>query len=213
MELHMRFKHYILTRFNLELYQSNPYKVKYKDEWMDNRMKLFRNYISGLSIQTNRDFKIILAVDSKTPARYVSELSFLLDWMNLDYVISFDKQPNIWLKENKPNTDWIITTRLDNDDELKPNFVETIQKEFREVEELLDVKGVKMFNKKEYPYNRTSVGSPFITLIEPTEKCLSAMYKTHSVMPKLYSSRFVGKEPLFIQHIHNYNQSNSLTQG
>lgn len=209
----MKFKHYILTRFNLELYQSNPYKVKDKVEWMDSRIELFKNYLIGLIDQTNKDFTVILSIDSKTPKHYIAHLSFLLDTIEIEYVFSFDKQPNIWLKENKPKTDWIITTRLDNDDELKPNFVETIQKEFREVEELLDVKGVKMFNKKEYPYNRTSVGSPFITLIEPTEKCLSAMYKTHSVMPTLYSSRFVGKEPLFIQHIHNYNQSNSLTKG
>lgn len=213
MELYMKFKHYILTRFNLELYQPNPYKVKEKGEWMNNRIELFKNYLNGLIHQTNKNFTVVFAMDRKTPHHYLSQITFLLDSIDVDYVYSFDKQPNVWIKENKPDTEWLITTRLDNDDELKPNFVETIQNEFREEEELLDVKGIKMFEKKEYPYNRSGVGSPFITLIEPTEKCLTAMHKTHSFMPTLYKSRFVGKELLFIQHIHNYNQSNSLTQG
>lgn len=207
------YKHYILTRYNLELYTSNPYKVVNRDDWMTKRVKLFKRYLDSLSKQTNKDFTIILAFDSNTPDLYHTELIFLLDSTDLNYIVSYDKQPNVWLKENKPNTEWLITTRLDNDDEVKESFVDVIHKSFKAKEELIDVRGVKMFKGKEYPYNRKDIGSPFITLIEPTEKCKSAMFKTHSIMPKYYSSRFASSEPLFIQNIHDNNQSNSLTQG
>lgn len=207
------YKHYILTRYNLVLYSSNPYKVKDKDSWMMHRIKLFKRYLKSLEVQTNQDFTIVLALDSKTPKTYLAEIVFLLDMSGLDYELSYDKQPNKWIEDNKPDTEWLITTRLDNDDEVKPNFVEVIQKSFSNKTELIDVRGVKVMEGKEYPYNRTAVGSPFITLIEKTNQCKTAMFKTHSVMPTLYPHRFASDEPLFIQHIHDKNQSNTLIQG
>ena len=68
------YKHYILTRYNLELYSSNPYKVENRDEWMVERLRLFKRYLGSLIKQTNKDFTIILAFDSNTPDVYHTKL-------------------------------------------------------------------------------------------------------------------------------------------
>jgi hypothetical protein len=205
------FKHYILTRYNLYLYQQNPYKVEDLDSWMRSRVPLFKRFIKSLMEQTVNDFTLVLSMDEATPEHYYNQVVSLLDASKLEYVIHFDKKPKDFVINSIHSTTWIITSRCDSDDTLEPEFVETIQGAFNYQEECLDVRGYKHDGKDYYRYARKQVGSPFVSVIETTEgEIKTSAYKKHSDMRKFFFNRFVGNKPLFVQHIHGGNVINSI---
>ena len=207
----MIFKHYILTRYNLYLYQQNPYNVEDKDFWMATRVPMFKRFLKSLEEQTVNNFTLVLSVDLDTPSDYYKQIIKLLDKSLVDYVIQFDEKPKYYVQNNIQEAEWIITSRCDSDDTLEPEFVETIQKAFREEEECLDVRGMQHDGKDYYTYKRKQVGSPFVTLIEQNNgEIKTAAFKKHNEMRRHFFNRFVGTKPLFIQHIHGNNIINSI---
>jgi len=206
-----KFKHYIMTRYNLGLYQANPYKVKYKVEWMASRIPLFKAYLKSLEEQTYKHFTVILSVDGFTPVENLKEIQDLIDATNLDVVIHLDEQPDTYVRRFGHVEKWLITSRLDSDDTYEPEFVETIQRSFQFVEECLDVEGYKFDGKDYFKYKGTRVGSPFVSVIERSKgQIKTANFKQHSQMSRHFFSRFVGKKPLFTQVIHGANIINSI---
>lgn len=205
------FKHYILTRYNLYLYSSNPYKVENKDKWMESRIPLFKRFLRSLDNQTVNDFTLVLSVDSKTPKGYQKEIFEILDKSSVRYVIQYDKKPKEFVINEIHSSSYIITSRCDSDDELLPEFVETIQEEFNYQEECLDTRGFKYDGKDLYYYGRKTVGSPFVSVIETSDSPIkTAAYKKHAEMKRYFLTRFVGINPLFVQHIHGGNVINAI---
>lgn len=205
------FKHFVLTRYNLYLYQSNPYKVEDKDFWMETRVPMFKRFVDSLENQTVTNFTLVLSIDLETPAKYYKEVLAILDKTSVDYVIQFDEKPKYYVQNNPIEEEWVITSRCDSDDTLEPEFIETIQRNFNQEEECLDVRGMQHDGKDFYTYNRKQVGSPFVTVIERTDgEIKTAAYKKHNEMRRHFFNRFVGIKPLFIQHIHNHNIINSI---
>ena len=206
-----KFKHYILTRYNVYLYQLNPYKVQDLQTWERSRVPLFKKYLASLRAQTSNEFTIVLSMDSQTPDHNKSQVITLLEASGLEYVICWDDKPKAQVIKNPPAEPWVITTRLDSDDTVMPEFVETIQSAFNFSEELLDVRGLKFDGQDFYRYSRKTPGSPFISLVEPTTvKLKTAAFKKHSEMKQYFFSRFVGVAPLFVQNIHGGNIINAI---
>ena len=114
------FEHYILTRFNYGLYSDNPYNVLNPDKWMEHRLKLFEKCRESVLSQ-DVDFTWLIAMDSNTPLKYMDQI-FIDGRMNpvfCDIRKVFEVA--------KPNTAWVITTRMDNDDTYNPGALEAIQ--------------------------------------------------------------------------------------
>jgi hypothetical protein len=204
------FKHYLLMRYNVGLYSSNPYKIENKDEWMNKRLPLFHRFLESLEKQTSDNYTLILGIDAETPNRHVD---MILDTC-VQYKINMlpvHGQPSEWVKKLVPKEDWLITSRVDNDDEYKPTFIETIQSNFIEREEVLDVYGLQCFNREYYSSGRPTPNSPFISLVEPWKNDVKTVhYKSHSIMNGEYNARFVGHAPQYVQHIHDHNLANKL---
>lgn len=203
----MKFKHFILTRFNLGLYdKNNPYaeKVGDPDEWMKHRSKLFDKCVISILDQTNKNFTWVIAVDPATFGTIkINEKS-----VNVNFVT---EQPHVWLKRQQIEASWIITSRIDNDDIYFPNFVESIQSNFREQEEIIDIDYEVLESKtgNKYPSMRPRANSPFLSLVEPwTDNITTAMGKPHTIMPEFFNSRKLGV--LATQVIHEKNVSNKI---
>lgn len=203
------FKHYLLCRYNVALYSQNPYNLEEPDDYMSQRLPMFMRFVKCLDQQTNDNFTLLVGIDDLTPDEFIDEIIEVLDWSTVDYKIIYE-QPSEWLKRQEPEAEWLITSRIDNDDEYYPGFIETIQKSFREQTELLDVYGVQCLDKVFYSSGRPAPNSPFITLVEPWENVKTVHYKSHSVMNGEYTARFVGTHPLYIQHLHDHNLANKL---
>ena len=90
---------------------------------------LFSNYTA----QTNQDFKWLVLFDRRTPLPYQKIIKAYSKYTNFvalfcdewDTVIPTAKA---YIKENSSEADWILTTRLDNDDALSCKYIDSLHR-------------------------------------------------------------------------------------
>lgn len=203
----MNFKHYILTRFNLGLYSDNPYKVPDPDLWLSHRLKLFEKYcLPSVRKQTCKDFTWVMAWDERTPEAILKKYDYL------DCVQIVHEQPHVWLRQQRPEAEWLLTTRFDNDDIYLPAFVADVQAAFRFKEEVIDVNyhAWDLYADRYYESGRNRANSPFLSLAEQWNKTpVTALGRPHSVMPDHYYARRLDGVHA-IQILHDRNVSNKI---
>ena len=172
------FQHYIITRFNLRRKDWKTTKGSEEvltKKWLKNRFILFENYcLPSVKSQKNQKFKWLIFLDKNTPSEYKEKISSY-NYHNLipfyiDGMESF--LPSIKDKIKELNvSDFIITSRLDNDDSLHCDYVDTVQSEFNKQKfmaiDIIDGYGMQIGNavklgKMRHLYN------PYISLIEST---------------------------------------------
>lgn len=123
--------HFILTRFNCGLYSNdyvfwNFYKKPDPELWMEKRLNLFETYcIPSVKRQNCKNFEWIVLFDDKTPDKYRKRMEDYCDVC--EPLFSDFKGLATRVKEKAKDVETIITTRIDNDDEMLPNFIKIIQ--------------------------------------------------------------------------------------
>ena len=128
------------------------------------------------------DFEWVISLDKRTPNRYVQKIitDSRMKVVNCDIRDTF--------KEIKVDTPWVITSRLDNDDQYLPGFVRNVQRKFRPKLRVIDVG----FNQLEwetgdiYPGERRWSGSMFISLIEPSSRIATVFCRPHGQVASEY---------------------------
>jgi len=189
-------KHYIITRYNLELYTSNPNGVKDVEQWMEGRVPLFER--CKQSVLGKEDFEWWLLIDPLTPQKW-------RDYLQCD--------SRIKLKEVKmPNElvfprGWKLTSRLDSDDYYLPGAIRTIQKHIIEREIVLDI-DYTIFDGVHNPSNRPRANSMFASLVN-NKPNVCVYHGEHSTLPDKYRS-FKIKKVLAVHDIHGGNLFNKL---
>jgi len=200
-----QFTHALLTRFNVGVYSENPYKVTDPDEWMRHRIDLFKTTVRSVRNQFVKPDGWVIEIDKNTPDHFWKEI---IEAAPFAFVDKQKPSEVMW----KPRSEWLITTRLDNDDLILPNFIESIQSQFQGVEEVIDFKGLKRnaTTGEEIPANRTSP-SPFISLIEPwRQPPKTVLYQGgHARIGKKYPVRTIDKNG-WIQVCHDRNVINKF---
>src|SRR5210317_450472 len=131
------FKHYILTRYNSGLFTDNLYKIEDKGLYMDSRLPWFKKHLKSLDNQTNQNFTHVVSIDPNTPEEYLRPILNAVYFAKTNSVFIYEKHID-WLKRQHKE-EWLITSRLDNDDEYYPEFVETIQKNFKKERMVYDI--------------------------------------------------------------------------
>jgi hypothetical protein len=121
-----------------------------------------------------------------------------------------ERDPREAIPTQQAGIDWLITTRIDNDDEYRPEFIEEIQNSFSEKTEVLDVFGVQKKGEQFYTSGRPTPNSPFISLVEKWDNPKTALHRPHSIMNGEYPARWASTKPLYIQHIHDSNAANKV---
>lgn len=227
----VKFNHIILTRWNLLDTKNDIYNyVDNPKEWMQHRIVLFEKYtLPAMMKQTCKDFTWLLAFSQKTPLDVINR------YKNLRNIKIIYEYPVEYLRRTYKK-EWLLTTRLDNDDILLPTFVEKLQgfvkkklKAKKYDTEIIDVMGVQwdMINNKWYDSGRNTPNSPFLSLFENTKlPCLSnnpsiglikeqiktAMYCSHTKMIWHFVASRI-EEPLAIMCIHDRNIGNKIVGG
>ena len=227
-----KFKHYILTRWNLidpatDIYN---YGINDPEDWMRHRINLFERYcLPSIMAQTCQDFTWVLAFSNKTPADITRR------YRNLKNIQVIFEYPATWLRNNYEG-EWLLTTRFDNDDILLPDFVEKVQGHVEKSTkkgsfrtEIIDVLGVQwdMINNKWYDSGRNMHNSPFMSLFENTkkpylscyvgfglikEKIKTVLYCSHTKMVWHFPTCRI-EEPLAVMCIHDRNLGNRIVGG
>jgi hypothetical protein len=189
----MKFKHYVITR--------NYYPSDYK--FIENRIELIKKFtIPSLASQTCKDFEWILTGDHGLTDS---------DFSGINYKItkSFKK----YIQENSSSNNFVITTRLDNDDCLLNNFISDVQAISMEffTERLIDLRGYRTDLRDGCTYEDTSylrMPSPFISLIEKVKndsELKTVYFDKHTLMSTHFEyirSDIKG----WLQIIHDHNK-------
>jgi len=162
----VRFKHFLLTKFNLGLYPSRDYMARTDkrglkpaddaERWMEHRLRIFEEYcIPSVMNQSNKDFIWLVVFDKNTPDKYreridryskdcgVVPLYPTLDfpetsrgdipekvdgaWLIWHYRVALPTVQDYIAQQLDSDTEFVITSRLDNDDAIHSDFVGRVQ--------------------------------------------------------------------------------------
>jgi hypothetical protein len=227
-------KHFLITEWNVDMIDM---------DWLTERQKLFeRITLPSVMAQTEEDFEWILVSDSRTPDEFKKVLESYPatvfyhnwgshDWESPEWAGSGTKgkvmQRSIDLEYiSKPlrefigeqDTDYVITSRLDNDDGISTDHIAKIQRHARHYWKVNPntrfwlnlVRGLKYCDGHVYPVN--SAASPFISFVEPPHDLLTTYQVCHTEargsQHKLVQVR--EGQPTWLQVIHGDNLLNKL---
>ncbi len=217
------FKHYLITRFNLKNPDWSETKNKellLTEDWMTHRLDLFQNFcLPGVLSQTNKAFTWLIYFDTSTDPKFKSKIDKLLsghDFIRHFYIEGMPEfNPSIvsFIEDDAQKADFIISSRLDNDDCIHRNLIAEIQKQFNQQDFMaIDVvKGYSMqispeyrLGKKEHVYN------PFLSLIEAKQNFQTIWKTDHNLWKKEERIIKIKDKRLWLSIIHNKNKVNEF---
>ena len=179
------FTHYLLTRFD--------YPVDYPH--LQKRIELFERFtLRSVANQTTSNFAWII----KTQLPELQHLG--------------EASKRIILADSfaiAASTPWVITSRLDNDDAIHPEYIDRVQECFREQTEAIDSLGYRLNDATgefvNFDYYDSVRCSPFVSLIEQTTRAATVMRYKHGQIGNHVPTRQI-KSRLWCQVIHGTNK-------
>ena len=217
------FKHYLITRFNLrnknwDVTKNN--ETLLTREWMSHRIGLFSNFcLPSVANQSNSNFQWLLFFDETTDADFKVTLEDLLQpFQNfksfyIDGMDAFHPEIKKFIAEDSKDSDYIITSRIDNDDCIHKDYINTIQGQFKSQDFMaIDIlKGYSlqispdiMLGKKEHIFN------PFISLIEKNDSPKTVWFSDHNMWKKESRRIEIANKRLWMSIIHEKNAVNEF---
>jgi len=169
----MNFKHYLLTRFNIGLYDKkqkvrNGNKID-PEQWMESRTALFEKYCSpSINNQTNKNFTWLIVFDPATPQETIIDIIINTGALAL-MGDNFRSTCINYIEKDLDGESVIITSRMDNDDALHKNFISHVQ-DWYKIRKRTGVvtfpKGWIYHHQKGKLFHVRYNNNPFLTLIE-----------------------------------------------
>ncbi|MBE7640353.1 hypothetical protein GUB10_08415 [Salegentibacter sp. BLCTC] len=215
------FQHYIVTRFNLRAKDWTTTKNNEEvltDEWLEERFDLFENYcFASVKNQTNQNFKWLVFFDINTPEIYKQKVvDYKSDYEN--FVPVFIDGMKNFLPEivktisNLDSQEYIITSRLDNDDCIHQNYTDVVQSYFSKQEhQALDIiDGYTLETGKNTRLGALrKLNNPFISLIEKKDDFKTVWFRNRHGSWK-YEKNLVRikNQRLWLSIIHSKNKVN-----
>jgi hypothetical protein len=227
------FEHFLITRFNLRVINKNSVidKVWENDrnnnpiqteEWLKKRIYLFETFcLPSISIQSCKDFKWYVYFDLHSP-KIVKEK--IKEWKKMNSYFhpilkaSYDQFMNDLssdIANANTSSQYIITTRLDNDDALHKDAVLEIQKSFipkHNVPINMPLGHCLLFKNNFIQVSTLfhSADGPFLSLIEKGNDVNTVYQKKHTEYGNNPGIIQIGNKALWLQIIHETNMLNFL---
>jgi len=210
----------IVTRYNV---RSSFAREDVNDPgWLSVRRDLFERYCAPFVLaQSDQDFNWFVFVDNDMPQ---DEADWLTK-MGRCQIVRCGSQTegiNKIREEITSGFDLVLTTRLDSDDSLAPNFVEEMRRAAHlNADDTLEREdgfvvcfpnGVEHDTPSEEWFGREYPGNPFIGFLEPaTEDAKMIFHKAHYEMPKSYPTANVETvDPMWCIRVHGGNVANVI---
>ncbi|MEV4950961.1 glycosyltransferase [Paenarthrobacter nitroguajacolicus] len=208
-----RATHFVLTRFNV---RSFYHKGEPTDAWLFERLQLFEKYCApSFRNQTTMHFIWLVFFDSLSPAWFKEKISALSVGLFQPVYVEgpFSKEFLSRTIGDLCSTPSIITTRVDNDDAVADDFIETIQKCFHGQSRLF----INLVNGAQYAGNRLYLRpytkNPFSSLIEtPADGLPATVFVEHHYRIDDYApvQNVKTRHPMWLQVVHGGNVLNEI---
>lgn len=182
------FKHFLITRYNINIqnWTSTKNHELLDNSWMDHRFGLFCKYCyPSVANQSNQDFIWLIFMNSDTEERHKKEILKLVHLQSNIRILFVEGYRQFLfglqtaIANEIDNEQYLITTRLDNDDCIRKDFIQLIQDEFDMQEKCiiefplglsLEIEPKVRLALRKIRYN------PFISLIENVHSYQTVMY-------------------------------------
>ncbi len=222
------FKHYIVTRFNLRVeewsYTKNQEDIL-TEEWLDHRFKLFRTFcLPSMINQANQSYTWLVFFDIDTTDKYRRIIKAISKNFENFKPLFVDSNNALlasligFIKNDTSNEDYVITSRVDNDDCIHMDYVKEIQSCFNKQEScVVDIvdgyqiilnensnKQISEFRKARGYYN------PFISLIEKADDPKTVMNQMHFEWENSKQQVIIHNKRLWAEIIHHKNKLNDV---
>jgi len=187
----MRLRHYILTRYNLGLYERHIDPAI----WMPYRLRLFRRYcVPSIRAQTCQAFDWLVAIDTRTSQADRRQIVEAAPNARIIVNQSACTLNRFWsalvstFATAAGGCDHVLTTRLDNDDMFAVDAVEALQTACRRNtrSRALDFRDNLFYHVRNknhryvYIEHENAVGSAFVSYLEPcSSRCHTVLSRRH----------------------------------
>jgi hypothetical protein len=208
------FDHVLLTRFNVKLGQCAISAVG--EEWLIHRMDLFERYcLPAVAAQTNKNFRWLIFIDPLTP---FSIRKRLLANQNVQHFelcpISefYSSEMPRWFSPT--NSDFLISSRLDNDDIIHETFIHEVQTCFSgQSFQWINFSSGYIFDEMLGFFASRQTSGPFLSLIERVPDPGTVYCINHRHAARLGPVHQIDSKPMWIQLAHERNVSNRVQPG
>lgn len=229
-----KISHYILTCFNISTHNVNISKNKSlnkvdtnRDEnYLTYRFEIFEKYtLPSIKNQTNNNYKWIVLFHSETPEKFKQKIEGIQnEFINfIPVYLSEEEGPN---KDNivldilkKDTAEWIITTRIDNDDAFSTDYIDTIQNYVQNNKSknyfLNFTYGLNYIHTSGYMNVVEARQNHFISLVSRNDNNVSHVFQyKHTETGKFYSVKELGDKshPMWIEIRHATNFLNGVDE-
>jgi hypothetical protein len=217
-------KHFLITRFNLRASRWQTAKdgsPVLTEKWLENRFHLFETYcLPSVQNQTQQNFIWLVFFDINTPEKYrdkaykISQQYSNFHPVFIDGIDNLKKSLIIVIKQFiTDNREFLITSRLDNDDIIHKDYMKTIQSLFRPIDQtVIDLRrGYQVTLGKPYSQIRKihNVFNPYLSLIEDSDNFKTVFHKDHKKWRNSESVVVYQKVKLWCEIVHGGNLLNS----
>ncbi|MBW2961383.1 glycosyltransferase [Mesonia aestuariivivens] len=216
------YQHYLITRFNLkkEGWSTSKNNIPVlTEEWLERRFNLFENFcFPSIKSQNNQNFIWLVYFDEDTPQVFkdrILGLSMGYPKFQPRYVNNMQAfVPSIQKELQKSKSQYIISTRIDNDDCISYNFIKDIQDRFIETKhQALDyADGYTLQISPDFKLGKKrQLWNPFISLIEENNQPQSVWQKSHADWKLDPLVKRINNKRLWMSIIHQENKVNEFT--
>ena len=219
----MKFQHFILTRFNVKMWSKDKHGAEVLTEnWQKHRFDLFQNYcLPSIASQINSNFKWIVYFDKNTDKTFLNKItniqsnySCFLPVFVQDSSHMFDTYKKDIINLIDSEIDYLITTRLDNDDCLSKNAIQKIQTSFHGAHiGIINLYCGYVYDiDKKILVKRNLSSNPFIYLKEKylPDEIQTVWSGEHGHLSKQYNLIDICDDNYWLQIVHKRNVINDL---
>ena len=123
----MKLQHLVITRLTIKLFYD-----EFSPEWLEERLRLFRTYcVPSMAGQTSEEYEWLILCDQTTDPEFVKRVEESRSLVPQLRVLYTSKHgggiPDVVSPTVKPDTELLVTTRLDGDDALHTETVAVVQ--------------------------------------------------------------------------------------
>ena len=214
----MKYQHFIVTRFNQRAGRDAPLV---SDDWMEDRFELFeRVCLPSVEAQTNQGFRLVLCCDGRTRPEHKRILEGYEATARCRVGVVYDAPcAGLVTRWIEPDTEFVVTTRLDNDDAVSDGMIAAAQSW---VEQLDPARADPAFIVFPRGLCLDTSGrcvllddpdNPFATMIERRSEPLRTIYHiNHTKIRETYPGlvTLVKAEPMWLRYCHGRNIANRM---
>lgn len=221
------YKHFIITRFNIRANygcklrnpDNNPMNRILDEDYLEERFDIFERFtLQSIKKQTNQNFIWLILFHKNTPDKFKQKIQMLKREFSFVDLYFDDEEKFIfsdYCDNVDNNTDWFITTRIDNDDMFTKDYIEQIQEYAnRNIHTcvLSFENGIKYDLKSQKRYEHKRKDNHFLSMIGPKEECI-LQYNHAKILDSGKEIIFLNSnKPMWTEIVHDSNVINRINE-